>query len=710
MKKLPDGRYQISNKVTGETKVVRPEELSQYGLAPEDTVPTPTPQQPVVPQQPLQQVPQTPQDPEAQVRAPMSFGGFAGNLSHNVGDIASGLFNLPKTAIESGAYSVLPGMRPVAKALGKEKSSDQFYGDLAKGVAKSYGDTFGVSVQDDPESVLPDISVNPQAAMQHAYEKPVDTALNLLPAMSMIKRGRAAKEVATAGEVAGGADEVARMGMGERVTEAGENVSRGVRQMKMPGKGYVGAAQKESAVNSTLDELGIKGSPQQQYEALQPKMTEIESQIRPMLQKNTQTFAPAQVQNDILQVLDDQGLLIGDDAKAAASEALNDVMNDVVNKGKKNTLNSEEIFDVKQKLNKMKERLQKKSDAGTATPKEEILLATRDALDDVISKYNPEVKDLTIAQSHLFDAAPSLSSARFNPPTLRAAGFSIPSKATIMAQSAAGSGLQKAGDLISKVETPFNNIVKPSLGVARDSFTRLGVAAENLENQGEQPQSDLNQDASYEQPNNQFNAESNQELPPIDQTTSPIIQEKPKTLNPFGATPEVIYREYQNALMAGDKETAANLRTMYQDEVKYQTATNPKKKSVSAAGLQVEGKARSGLQATDIIEEILTKDPNMAFKSETPGIDLFKEQERKLYESAISSLTDAIGGLRTGATVSKEQLVFYKNMLPKPGDKPETVKKKLDEVRRELGGYLNLEVDAQTPPPEDFAQLPDIGY
>ncbi len=119
-------------------------------------------------------------------------------------------------------------------------------------------------------------------------------------------------------------------------------------------------------------------------------------------------------------------------------------------------------------------------------------------------------------------------------------------------------------------------------------------------------------------------------------------------------------------------------------------------KAKSAASLQVEGKANAGLKAIQDMETLIQSDAGVVFASHTPMIEMFKGQSRKQYEAAVSSLTDAIGGLRTGASVSKEQQQFYADMLPKPGDSPETIRVKMAAVKRELGGYLNQNVTETT--------------
>jgi hypothetical protein len=115
-------------------------------------------------------------------------------------------------------------------------------------------------------------------------------------------------------------------------------------------------------------------------------------------------------------------------------------------------------------------------------------------------------------------------------------------------------------------------------------------------------------------------------------------------------------------------------------------------KAKSAAALQVEGKANAGLKAIDSMETLISSDKGLILSTNIPMVEALKGQNRKQYEADIASLTDAIGGLRTGASVSKEQQIFYNKMLPKIGDSPETISLKLAAIRRELNGYINQNV------------------
>lgn len=114
----------------------------------------------------------------------------------------------------------------------------------------------------------------------------------------------------------------------------------------------------------------------------------------------------------------------------------------------------------------------------------------------------------------------------------------------------------------------------------------------------------------------------------------------------------------------------------------YQKLLGTGAKPKSASSLQVEGKAGAGLRALDTIESEILNNPTVLVQASIPG-----SPGARQFEAAVSSITDAIGGLRTGASVSPEQQKFYRNILPKAGDSPETIQYKINAIKQELQGY-----------------------
>jgi hypothetical protein len=620
--------------------------------------------------------------PNTPSEVPMSLGGLANNAVNNVGDMVKGLANIP-AAMKQANYSPA-----------------QFMGNMAIGAVKSLGETVGIKI--DQKSGL---TWSPQNALRHAYEKPVDTVLNVLPFAGMAKgallgEGAAAAEGAEGAAVAG--EDVAQAGkLSDKIIESGAKVKQGVRQIKLPAA--VGAAQKEELINQTLDQLGFDGTPQQQYTMLQPKMTELENNIRPTLEKNMKIFAPEQVRNDIVSVLDDQGFLVGKKAKDVAQSALDDVMADVVNKNGKDQLTSVDLFDVKQKLNKIAHRLSEKAGkGGMLTPTQEVLVASRDALDDVIGQYHPEVKGMTLAQSYLFDAAKPLAAARSNPPTFRFQGTSVPAPITIQGQRALGNAIQSTGKLVARVENAPH--------VAATAGPLL-TGTESLQQNGQ----DVQSAPDHHSPNEELNASKNHTTPlasasgsntgdTLSQVDKGVNTEQdqsqyPQHDNPWNKDFMELNQAAQKAFEHGDMVNYRQLSGWAQKELAYQKYAHPKLSGKGAAALS------SSQNAVDSVNQALD-DVDTTYKKELGPASGFVAQHlspedptRAAFDAQMMTLADSIASTTGG---SAQQV---RAQLPVMTDTPDVAKAKLTAVKAAVeriyktrqGYYRNLQPDAAAP-------------
>lgn len=730
MKRLPDGTYQISNSVTGETKVVKPEELSKYGLS--------APDAPAVQQQaPVQQTQQSVQVTQPAVQAPEQQVRKQGLLDK----IGSGAMNL--------GSSVVKGIAKPAQMLGESLSgiaSNKMQQDANANLAflakKAGDDAIAAGKAGDPEKAARLFKMSQETAAQASqgfdqqskdletnkkkYAKGLAgtaaTALSAIPAGS----AGAVANIATGttlgaaqgysgsddgneltstigGGVLGGGLSAIGEGIGllkakkaagnagkNALTKSGEEIEQGIRQIKV--KPSVGGAQQEQRINQVLDDLDIKGTPQQQYTQLQPKMNELEGKIRPMLQQNSQSFAPAKVQSDILDVLDKQGLLVGNKAKATANQALNDVMSDVVNKGQKGVLTSEDLFDVKQKLNTIGQRLSDKVEKGIAiSPEDEVLLASRDALDNVISAYHPEVKDLTMQQSALFDAAKPLSAARNNPPTLRAAGFSIPANVTIKGQQLAGGALQTAGNVLQGGTTIGGAGVNAVQNVASNPLTMTGISAlsrvQNSADQTQQPQSTLNQNNGQDNSQNQVK----QGMPPVGQDAiangssiaSPAAQAKP--LNQYGLSIPQLRQLHQMAVASGDTKAANQVNLILKDEVENQKAQGGSGSKLTATASKDLGDIEASHDLVGGISEFINQykgkmGPVVGRLTTSNPYDT----DAQAFQAQMSMVAQAVGKSLEGGKMTDKDVPKYEKMLPKMTDTPEVAQRKIKNVQKML--------------------------
>lgn len=194
---LPDGRYQIRNPQTGETKIVKPEELSMYGLKPIASSSAQT--QPPVQQNQLPSV-QTTQQPEQKIGmlgqpSQKAQGNFISNLGTDLGENVKSLIGLPGALINIAKN---PSQLP------------QVGGDLVKGVVNEYA-----GIIQDP--------------LASAYNKPITTALDVLPFVGpAIKQVSKLSSLSKGTKAAKTAKVASKLSKVEKVAELGKETSGGL--------------------------------------------------------------------------------------------------------------------------------------------------------------------------------------------------------------------------------------------------------------------------------------------------------------------------------------------------------------------------------------------------------------------------------------------------------------------------------------------------
>lgn len=188
--------------------------------------------------------------------------------------------------------------------------------------------------------------------------------------------------------------------------------------------------------------------------------------------------------------------------------------------------------------------------------------------------------------------------------------------------------------------------------------------------QNNNQQSDTNQSQNF------------QEVPPAEMLTQSVNTSQPERK----ITPEMMSRVFMAEAQGQLSAKAANaIKAAYdvQEQSMKDSAKGGSDKGLTSAAAQMLGKANAGNAALTRIDSVLSKNPVKLLLLNTPGTPGARQ-----LEADYSSLADAIGGLRTGASVSPEQSKYYRNILPKVGDSPETIKSKLDAVRQELQFYI----------------------
>lgn len=498
-----------------------------------------------------------------------------------------------------------------------------------------------------------------------------------------------------AGKAVGGLSKV-----GGKVEDLGTKARGGVSKIRV--KPSVYGASKEETISNTLNDLGITGTAQQKYAQLEPKMSEISDKIYNELSTNPKSVPIDTVRNDFLANLQDQLRSKSIDSKTAQTEIdgyVRDLYNFGIKEGKiPENISTPDLFKLKKMVNKDYQGVAKKIDSNTPlNDREKVISVARQTLDDIISKEHPEVKRLTLQQSNLYDAAPSLERQRDAVPTLRIAGTTVPTGAIQKVQDTAGRGLQNVGKTL---EAPGR---LPSIPA-----TPVGQVAARI------PSYVGNQPANSQE--NQTNAE-NGNIGQDQIHTLPIIPQSADTQAPAktyvtGYSPETLYQAYLKAQAAGDKTNAASLRQMYTDEAAYQKANaGAKAKPLSSQQVKDVALAQTGLRNIQTIKQELnindttkTYDTAKAVASKIPGSPMARKLDAAAYE-----VVDAILRLRTGAQANPKEIQMYADQIIRPGDSYDAIAYKLQNYITYLESIAGQQSDvpdyaAPTPTDNTYAQ------
>lgn len=210
-------------------------------------------------------------------------------------------------------------------------------------------------------------------------------------------------------------------------------------------------AKKEAAIKQTLKDLGVKGSPEQQYSQLAPKMEALASKIEDSsLYKDPKPVSVSTVIGDFEKNLGSEirrSTLDRGSIKSLAEGYIQDVYG-AANDGKviPETIQTPDLFKLKKLVNEDYQAVAKKLKNNLPlTDRERVIAVARQTLDDVVASKHPDVKKYTVMQSHLYDSVDSIYSARKAPgPRFKLFGSEIPlpKDITQSAQDVVGRALQ----------------------------------------------------------------------------------------------------------------------------------------------------------------------------------------------------------------------------------------------------------------------------
>lgn len=152
-----------------------------------------------------------------------------------------------------------------------------------------------------------------------------------------------------------------------------------------------------------------------------------------------------------------------------------------------------------------------------------------------------------------------------------------------------------------------------------------------------------------------------------------LARQERERIKASGLSPTA-YKKTQEAL----GEAAAN-------ETLIKAGFQPKLSGEGAKTLTI---AQSGLEAINSIRNNLFDQQTGNLKQGSGRIvggatflpNVLQKQDQQEFELARKDLNDLIGRLRSGGAINKDELATYKALVPRFGDKPETIKKKLTQL------------------------------
>jgi hypothetical protein len=250
---------------------------------------------------------------------------------------------------------------------------------------------------------------------------------------------------------------------GELIRES-EMLTEGTRQIKV--KASVFGAKVEKAINETLNKYGFKGTAQMQYEKLEPVMKEIEEKIQTLIKDNPDlAVSKESIRESFIDNLK-SSLRTKDLTQKQAIAEIEGYLTDLLRaagdvgaekgqpllKGGAKDIPLAMLREMKKILNQDYASVFKKLENNTSlNAREKVIAAAWGSLDDAVKNLSPELKQLLLDESNLYKAAQPLSSARFNAPTLRGFGTSLPARVTQFLRDIGSNTLKKLGIGVEKL-------------------------------------------------------------------------------------------------------------------------------------------------------------------------------------------------------------------------------------------------------------------
>jgi len=355
----------------------------------------------------------------------------------------------------------------------------------------------------------------------------------------------------------------------------GKKVKSGAAPIYEPASVY--GAEKEKAINETLDKLGLKGSAGDKYAQLAPKMEELSTKIDDYLAQNSTTVTKKEIIDAFMSKLKSTMRTSGLTDKAAQKE-VQAYLKDLQKATRSNNflqsseINTKDLFGLKKLINQDAGTIFNKLEKGIPlTPREQVILQGRSAIDEIITAKHPEIKMYTTMQSHLYDAADSLNRARKTVPTQRVFGTTVPADITQKAQDFTGNVIKGTGDVFAGAGNIVNKTISslPEISTSLPAIKNVATSKtiDYLNNKGQNQQTNI-EDTSGNQQSYSDLYTSNDHTTSLPQIKSYIT----------GYSPETWMKEKIKAEAAGNDKAAKAYLENYNAEVANQKLINPPEK------------------------------------------------------------------------------------------------------------------------------------
>jgi len=444
-------------------------------------------------------------------------------------------------------------------------------------------------------------------------------------------------------------------------------------------KPSVWGAQQEKAIQETLNDLDIKGTPQQKYELLSPRMEKLGQEITTELRASPSEIPVKNVMTKFHDALK-SAIRTSDLTTTTAQKEIKGYLTDLYEAAGhdiKGTITNENFFALKKLVNEDYQGVAKKLlNNNPLTDREKVIQVARQVFDRVVSEANPKVKEMTLMQSHLYDAAHSLSVARDSIPTTRIAGTTVPTPILKGGEDKLGEILQNAGksaqtvqqkgmdiaNAVGSVVPPANMVIASGVGATGEQNSPQSQQDQQTIPQGEQSDGDQN--------NQDQNGDHNKTISQPQNTVT-------------GYTVEQLGQAYSRALMAGDKAAATQLKQLYDVESGYQknltTGTGKPKTEAQVARedmVYLIDEATKLMDTTNPITGMIR--PGL---EETKAVFGMGDQATLDLNNVISQMKASLAKARAGTSFTPNEEKLLNKYTPNVGDSEQQLRTKINGLR-----------------------------